>query len=51
MWMLKSAAAYFASRKTKTGEVIYEDSKTGESEKDKEAYDLIRKERTLMSFR
>lgn len=44
-------AAYFASRKTKTGEVIYEDSKTGESEKDKDAYDLIMKDKErLMSF-
>lgn len=33
--------AYFASRKTRSGETIYEDSKTGETEKDKEAYDLI----------
>lgn len=47
----KVQAAYFASRKTKTGEVIYEDSKTGESEKDKEAYDLIMKNKErLMSF-
>ncbi len=38
-------AAYFASRKTKTGEIIYEDSKTGESEKDKDAYDLIMKDK------
>ncbi|MBX3037689.1 MAG: DEAD/DEAH box helicase family protein [Anaerolineales bacterium] len=44
-------AAYFASRKTKTGEIIYEDSKTGESDKDKEAYDLIMKNKEkLMSF-
>ena len=47
----KVQAAYFASRKTKTGEVIYEDSKTGESEKDKEAYDLIMKDKErLLSF-
>jgi len=47
----KVQAAYFASRKTKTGEIIYEDSKTGESEKDKEAYDLIMKDKErLMSF-
>lgn len=47
----KVQAAYFASRKTKTGEVIYEDSKTGESERDKEAYDLIMKNKEkLMSF-
>ncbi len=36
--------AYFAQRKVK-GEVTYEDSKTGESEKDKEAYDLILKDK------
>ena len=47
----KVQSAYFASRKTKTGEVIYEDSKTGESEKDKDAYDLIMKDKErLMSF-
>ena len=47
----KAQAAYFASRKTRTGEVIYEDSKTGESEKDREAYDLIMKDKErLMSF-
>lgn len=34
---------YFAQRKTKSGEVIFEDSKTGVSQKDKEAYDLIMK--------
>jgi len=36
-------AAYFAQRRTKSGHVIYLDSKTGESEKDKEVYDLIMK--------
>jgi type III restriction enzyme len=36
--------AYFAQRKVK-GEVIFEDSKTGESEKDKDAYDLILKDK------
>ncbi len=42
--------AYFAQRKVK-GEVIFEDSKTGESEKDKEAYDLIMKDKErLLSF-
>ncbi len=47
----KVQSAYFASRKTKTGEVIFEDSKTGESEKDKDAYDLIMKDKErLMSF-
>jgi len=44
-------AAYFASRRTKEGQVIYEDSKTGESEKDREAYDLIMKDKErLLSF-
>jgi type III restriction enzyme len=38
-------AAYFASRKTKEGQVIYEDSKTGESEKDRATYDLIMKDK------
>jgi type III restriction enzyme len=49
---LKSVqAAYFASRKTKEGQVIYEDSKTGETEKDREAYDLIMKDKErLLSF-
>jgi len=47
----KVQAAYFASRKTKTGEIIYEDSKTGESEKDTEAYDLIMRDKErLLSF-
>lgn len=44
-------AAYFASRKTKEGQVIYEDSKSGESEKDRETYDLIMKDKErLLSF-
>jgi type III restriction enzyme len=47
----KVQAAYFASRKTKAGETIYEDSKTGESEKDREAYDLIMRDKErLLSF-
>ena len=47
----KVQAAYFASRRTKEGAVIYEDSKTGESEKDKEAYQLImQKKEQLLSF-
>jgi type III restriction enzyme len=47
----KVQAAYFASRKTKAGEVILEDSKSGESEKDREAYDLImRAKERLLSF-
>ena len=44
-------AAYFAQRRTKTGEVIFEDSKSGEAEKDTEAYDLIMKDKErLLSF-
>ena len=47
----KLQAAYFASRKTKTGEIVYEDSKTGETEKDRQAYDLIMKDKErLLSF-
>ena len=44
-------AAYFASRKTKEGQIVYEDSRTGESEKDRDAYDLIMKDKErLLSF-
>jgi type III restriction enzyme len=44
-------AAYFATRRTKEGKVIYEDSKTGESEKDRETYNLIMKDKErLLSF-
>ena len=44
-------AAYFAQRRTKSGEIIYEDSKTGESQKDVKAYDLIMKNKEqLLSF-
>lgn len=44
-------AAYFASRKTKAGELILEDSTSGEAEKDREAYDLIMKDKErLLSF-
>lgn len=44
-------AAYFAQRRTKDGEILIEDSKSGESEKDKEAYDLIMKDKErLLSF-
>lgn len=47
----KVQAAYFAARRTKEGQVIYEDSKTGESEKDRETYDLIMKDKErLLSF-
>ena len=44
-------ASYFAQRRTRSGETIYEDSKTGESQKDAEAYDLIMRDKErLMSF-
>ena len=44
-------ASYFAQRRTRSGDIIYEDSKTGESQKDAEAYDLIMKDKErLMSF-
>ncbi len=44
-------AAYFAARKTRSSEVVYEDSKTGEAEKDREVYDLIMRDKErLLSF-
>ena len=44
-------AAYFAQRKKRTGEIVYEDSKTGEAKKDIEAYQLIMQEKErLLSF-
>ena len=44
-------AAYFAQRRTKSGEIIYEDSKTGEAQKDVEAYNLIMRDKErLLSF-
>ncbi|NCO40514.1 MAG: DEAD/DEAH box helicase [Armatimonadetes bacterium CG_4_10_14_3_um_filter_66_18] len=44
-------AAYFAQRRTRSGEVILEDSKSGEAEKDKEAYNLIMRDKErLLSF-
>jgi type III restriction enzyme len=44
-------AAYFAQRRTRTGEIIFEDSKTGEAEKDRETYNLIMKDKErLLSF-
>jgi len=54
-WKNKNAeevqAAYFASRRTRTGNTIYEDSKTGEAEKDREVYNLIMKDKErLLSF-
>jgi type III restriction enzyme len=47
----KVQAAYFAQRRTKTGEIIFEDSKTGEAEKDRETYNLIMKDKErLLAF-
>ena len=44
-------AAYFAQRRTRAGDIIYEDSSTGEAKKDVEAYDLIMKDKErLLSF-
>ena len=44
-------AAYFAQRRTKAGEVILEDSKSGETQKDQDAYDLIMRDKErLLSF-
>ena len=44
-------AAYFAQRRSNSGEVIFEDSKTGESQKDTEAYNLIMRDKErLLSF-
>ena len=44
-------AAYFAQRRAKSGEIIYEDSKTGEAQRDVEAYDLIMRDKErLLSF-
>jgi len=44
-------AAYFAQRRTRDGQVILEDSKTGEAAHDKDAYDLIMKDKErLLSF-
>ena len=44
-------AAYFAQSRRRTGEVIYENSSTGEAERDKEAYQLIMKDKErLLSF-
>lgn len=38
-------AAYFAQHRTREGLVIYDDSKTGESSKDADAYDLIMRDK------
>lgn len=44
-------ASYFAFVKRKSGKIIYEDSFSGESQKDKEAYNLIMKDKErLLSF-
>lgn len=43
--------AYFAQKRTKSGDVLFEESKTGESERDKETYDLIMRDKeTLLTF-
>lgn len=43
--------AYFSSRKTRAGEVVYEDTTPADSEKNKEAFDLImRNKEKLLSF-
>lgn len=43
--------AYFANRRTREGEIVYEDSKTGEAERDKEVYDAIMRDKeALLSF-
>ncbi len=54
-WQDRSAASvqgyYFAQRRTRGGEVILEDTRTGEAERDREAYDLIMKNKErLLSF-
>jgi type III restriction enzyme len=44
-------AAYFAQRRNREGQVILEDSRTGEAERDREAYDLIMRDKErLLSF-
>jgi type III restriction enzyme len=44
-------AAYFASHKTRDGDVVYEDSTSGEARKDEEAYNLIMRDKErLLSF-
>ena len=44
-------AAYFAQRRIRGGDIIYEDSSTGKAKKDVEAYDLIMKDKErLLSF-
>ncbi len=47
----KVRTAYFAQKKTKKGEVTMEDSKSGETDDDRKAYDLILKDKEqLLSF-
>jgi len=41
----KVRAAYFAQHRTRTGQVILDDSKSGEAESDRDAYDLIMKDK------
>ena len=44
-------AAYFAQSRKRTGEIVYEDSKTGEAQRDVETYQLIMQEKErLLSF-
>jgi type III restriction enzyme len=44
-------AAYFASHRKRSGEVVYEDSTSGEAEKDRLAYDLIMRDKEeLLTF-
>ena len=44
-------AGYFAQRRTRSGEIIHEDSTSGEAEKDRVVYDLIMKDKErLLSF-
>jgi type III restriction enzyme len=44
-------AAYFAQRRTRSGETILEDSKTGASAKDRDAYELIMRDKErLLAF-
>ena len=43
-------AGYFAAKKTKDGKTVFEDSTTGEAQKDKEVYDLIMKDKESLLF-
>lgn len=54
-WLCKKSdevqAAYFAKKKIKTGEIVFQDSVTGKSQKDEETYNLIMKDKErLLSF-